>query len=137
MLAWKVIEYFHERMEDDEHVDLELLQMLMKHVFSQMVKEKRTAAQAFGLKPIRGKHKREDNFERDIRAATLVVKKMRKNATLEDAITWEGAVTDTAVQMEISDRIVERAYNAYRAGIEHLLDKQLEQLVVEPLVEKV
>ena len=54
-LSRKVIELFHERMQDDEHVDLDVLYVLMKHVFAQIM-DGRTADQAFGLKCIKGKY---------------------------------------------------------------------------------
>lgn len=52
-LSRKVIELFHERMQDDEHVDMDVLYALMKHVFAQII-DWNSADQAFGIKAIKG-----------------------------------------------------------------------------------
>lgn len=125
-LSRKVIELFYERMQDDEHVDMGALYVLMKHVFAQIMAG-RSADQAFGLKAIKGKYNRPDNTSRDVRAVAMVVLQMRKG------VTWEDAVTDAAVHMGIGDRTVERACETYREGLEWLLDETLMQLAGESL----
>lgn len=117
-LSFRVIELFHERMQDDEHIDSWTLYSFMKHVFAQIM-EGRSADQAFGLKPIKGKYRRPDNTSRDLRATAMVILQMRKG------ITWEGAVTDAAQHLKIGDRTVERAYEFYREGLACLPDEIL------------
>lgn len=126
--ARNLIEYFHERMEDGDYYDVEVLHLLIKHAFALIISGK-SADQAFGLKAIKGEHNRPDTFSRDVRAAALVVRQRRKGAN------WEDAVTDAAEHMGVSDRIVERAYKAYREGVECLPDEQLE-LIAEERPEK-
>jgi hypothetical protein len=125
-LSYKVIELFHERMQDDEHIDSGALYALMKHVFAQII-EGQSADQAFGLKVIRGKYNRPDNTSRDICAAAIVVLQMRKG------VSWEDAVTDAAGHMAISDRSVERAYDAYKTSFELLPNDPLMLMVGESL----
>lgn len=120
-LSRKVIELFHERMRDDIGFDPALLDSLMKHVFA-LIMEGRSADQAFGLTAIKGKYSRPDNTSRDVRAAAIMALQMRKG------VNWEDAVTDTAMHMVISDRTVERAYEAYKAGFELLPDEPLMQI---------
>lgn len=122
-LTMQVIELFNERMQDDEHIDTGALTKLMKPVFERLMAGM-SAAQALGLKAGQGKYPREDSFERDVRAATLVVWHMRKGAT------WENAVTDTAEHMKLESITVQRAYRDYRAGAEYLPDAQLERLAM-------
>lgn len=121
-LSLKVIELFHERMRDDEPIHLDVLQVLMKHVFAQIIDGK-SADQAFGLKPIKGKYNRPDNTSRNMRAAAIVILQIRKG------INWEDAVTDAAGHMAISDRTVERAYETYKEPFELLPDAPLMQMV--------
>ncbi len=125
-LSHKVIELFHERMQDDEHIDPEVLYALMKHVFA-LIMEGKSADQAFGLKGIKGKHNRPDNSSRDVRAAAIVALQTRKG------VNWEDAVTDAATHLAISDRTVERAYKAYKEGFEWLGDESLMQIAGESL----
>lgn len=120
-MARQVIELFHERMRDGEHVDYEALSMLTMNAFSKIVGGM-SADEAFGLKAGKGKYDRADTLERDVRAATLVVWHMRQGAT------WEDAVTDTAEHIGLNHRIVERAYKDYRAGVEFLPNEQLDRL---------
>ncbi|UCO97511.1 hypothetical protein LF844_23075 [Metapseudomonas lalkuanensis] len=124
--ARNLIEYFHERMEDGDYYDVEVLHLLMKHVFALIVAGK-SADQAFGLKAIKGQHNRPDTFARDISAAALVVKQRRKGAS------WEAAVTDAAEHLGLNNRTVERAFEAYREGVECLPDEQLEQITGDQL----
>ena len=126
VLSHKVIELFHERMQDDEHVDPDALYALMRHVFS-LIMDGRSADQAFGLKAIKGKYNRPDNTSRDIRAAAIVALQMRKG------VNWEDAVTDAAEQMTISDRSVERACETYKVGFEWLPDETLMQIAGDSL----
>jgi hypothetical protein len=122
-LTMQVIEIFNERMQDDEHVDTGALTKLIKPVFEQIMAGK-NADQAFGLKVSKGKYPREDTFERDVRAATLVVWHMRQGTT------WEDAITDTAEHMKLTSITIQRAYRDFRAGSEYLPDEQLEQLAL-------
>lgn len=121
-LSHKVLELFHERMQDDEHVDMGALYKLMKHVLALIIVEGRSADQAFGLKAIKGKYARPDTMSRDLRATAIVVMQMRKGATKEDA------VTDAAEHMGINDRTIERACEAYQVGLTWLPDEALIQL---------
>ena len=113
-------------MQDDEHVDSDILYALMKHVFARIM-EGQSADQAFGLTGIKGKYIRPDNTSRDIRAAAIVVLQMRKG------ISWEDAVIDAADNLAISDRIVERACETYKAGLSLLPDEPLMQIAGESL----
>ncbi|MCY9821599.1 MULTISPECIES: hypothetical protein [Aeromonas] len=122
-MARQVIELFHERMRDGEHVDYEALSILTMNAFSKIVGGM-SADEAFGLKAGKGKYDRADTLERDVRAATLVVWHMRQGAT------WEDAITDTAEHMKLTSITVQRAYDKFRTGSEYLLDEQLEPLAM-------
>lgn len=126
VLSGRLIELFHERMQDDEHVDPDALHALMKHVFALMT-EGRSADQAFGLKPIKGKYNRTDNYERDRTAAAIVTWLVRKG------VTWENAVSDASEQLNIGHRTVERAFITYREGLECMPDEQLSLIADTPL----
>ncbi len=126
VLSLKVIELFHERMQDDEHVDLGSLYLLMKHVFAQIM-EGRSADQAFGLKAIKGKYNRPDTMARDVRASAMVMLQMRRG------VTWEDAVTDAAEQMGIGNRTVQRVFATHRIGLEWFPDEVLIELAGESL----
>ncbi|MCQ4285940.1 hypothetical protein NA647_00620 [Pseudomonas stutzeri] len=120
-LSRKVIELFHERMQDDEHVDPDALYALMKHVFA-LIMEGKNADQAFGLTRTRGGYKREDTYERDLHAAAIVVLNLRKGSK------WLDAVADAAVQLNISESTVKRACDDFREGLEYLPDDVLMQI---------
>lgn len=132
--ARNLIEYFHERMQDDDGYDTEVLHLWMKHVFALII-EGKTADQAFGLKGIKGQYNRPDTFSRDMCAAASVVSRRRQkdDDSKEEAVSWESAVTDTALKMQLSSRTVERAHEAYRDGLEYLADEGLEQITKEYL----
>lgn len=120
--ARNLIEYFHERMEDGDEYDIEVLHLLMKHVFASIVSGK-SADQAFGLKAIKGQHNRPDTFERDMLAAAMVAQKKR------DGVSWEAAKMDVANHLKLGDRTVERAYEAYREGVDCLSKEELAEIV--------
>ena len=120
-LSYKVIELFHERMQDDEHVDSGALYALMKHVFAHIMDGK-SAAQAFGLKRIKGKYNRPDTYERDIQAAAMVVLNLRKGSK------WLAAVADASVHLDISESTVKRALDDFSEGFEWLPDDILKQI---------
>ena len=120
-LSRKVIELFHERMQADEHVDPDLLYMLVKHVFSVLM-EGRSADQALGLKLIKGRYGRKDAYERDLRAAAIVVLNLRKKVKFLDA------VADSASHLAISESTVTRACKELRAALELLPDDVLLQV---------
>lgn len=117
----KVIACLSARMEGDDYVPLELLQALTKHAFALIV-EGKTADQAFGLKPIKGKYARSDNESRNMQAAALVFLQMRKN------INWEDSVIDIAETMGLSDSVVRRAYSEYKDVFPLFLNETLENL---------
>lgn len=126
VLAYKVIEYFHERMQDDEFHNDQTLHMLMKNVFARIIAGE-SADQALGLKRSKGRYNREDTFERDICAASLVTQKIRKGTQ-----RW-AAVTDAAEELGIGERIVERAYDKYKEGFEWLPDESLQQITASTI----
>lgn len=126
-LSRKVIELFHERMQDDEHVDLDVLYVLMKHVFAQIM-DGRTADQAFGLKRIKGKYNRTDTYERDMHAAAIVVLNLRNGSK------WLNAVADASETLNISESSVKRACDDFCEGFELLPDDVLMQITGHPMV---
>lgn len=134
-IARNVIELFHERMQDDEHIDHDVLCYLMKHVFAQIM-EGRSADQAFGLKPKRGDDKRKDTFDRDMAIATSFALKVRgiddnKKKTTSDKAKgghWEGAIIDTAEKFEVSESTVQRAYERFREALDLLDDDTLMEI---------
>lgn len=125
-LARKVIELFHERMRDDEYVDPDLLYAFMKPVFA-LIMEGRSVDQAFGLKLIKGKFEREDNYMRDLSAAAVVVLLMRKG------VKWEDAINDASEYLGIGDRIIMRAYSHYKEEFEWIPDSVLKVFLDGPL----
>ncbi|WP_349572821.1 hypothetical protein [Azotobacter salinestris] len=120
-LSRKVIELFHERMQDDEYVDPDVLYALMKHVFARIM-EGQSADQAFGLKRIKGKYSRTDTYERDMHAAAIVVLNLRKGCK------WLDAVADASETLNISESTVKRACDDFREGFELLPDDVLMQM---------
>ena len=126
-LSRNVIELFHERMQDDEHVDPDVLYALMKHVFA-LIMEGKSADQAFGLKRTKGGYKREDTYERDLHAAAIVVLNLRKG------FKWLDAVADAAVHLSISESTVKRACADFREGLDYLPDDILMQISVHSAV---
>lgn len=124
-LSRKVIELFHERMQDDEHVDPGALYALMKHVFA-LIREGKSADQAFGLKAIKGKYNRKDTYVRDIHAAAIVVLNLRKGAK------WLDAIMDAAAYLNISESTVTRACSDFREGLDLLPDDVLMQITGIP-----
>jgi hypothetical protein len=121
-LSHKVIELFHERMQDDEHIDHDVLCYLMKHVFAQIMTGK-SADQAFGLKPKRGDSKRKDTFDRDIAIAAAFIRNKRKEDT-----GWEDARFDTAESFGVSESTVQRAYDKFSEGLELVPDDLLKEI---------
>ncbi|MFC0708096.1 hypothetical protein [Azorhizophilus paspali] len=125
-LSRNVIEAFHERMEREGDgfylsKDVEALCVLMKHVFAQIL-EGRTADQAFGLKPIKGKHERPSTMDRDMAAAAIVVLGVRRGSTRF------AAVADAAVRLGISESVAGKAYDEYREAICLCTDADLEEM---------
>lgn len=120
-LSRKVIELFHERMQDDEYVDPDVLYALMKHVFARIM-EGQSTDQAFGLKRIKGKYSRIDTYERDMHAAAIVVLNLRKGCK------WLDAVADASETLNISESTVKRACDDFREGFELLPDDVLMQM---------
>lgn len=129
--AQSLIEYFHERMSNDDFYEKDMLHLLMAHVFSEMVEGQKTADQAFGLKLRRGEYQREDTESRDLQATACMLLLLRGGKT------WEGAVYDTTRLIfpdgSKGERTVERAYSTYRLTLEMFNDEVLAQLLA-PLV---
>ena len=125
-LAKKLIGYFHERMQEDEYVDSDLLYEFMKPVFASIM-QGNTADQAFGLKLIKGKYEREGNYMRDLSAAAVVVLLMRKG------VKWEDAINDASEYLGIGDRIIMRAYSHYKEEFEWIPDSALKMFLDDPL----
>ena len=117
-LSRKIVELFHERMQDGEAIDTGALCLFMKHVFSQIISG-RSADQAFGLKQIKGRYKRPDTEERDMQATAVVILHMRQGAS------WEDAVFKAVEQLELGERIVQRAYEFYSETFWCLTDETL------------
>ena len=124
-LSRKVIELFHERMQDDEHVDSGALYSLMKHAFAQII-EGNSADQALGLKRKKGEYERKDTYERDIQATAIVVLDIRKGSR------WLDAVADASVYLDISESTVKRACSEFREGFDLLPDDVLIQIAGTP-----
>lgn len=79
-MARNIIELFYERMRDDQPFDYHVLYYFMKHVFTEMVENKVSAEQAFGLERVKGQSNHQDTEQRDIQIAAevallLIVKK--------------------------------------------------------------
>ncbi|MEH6687772.1 MAG: hypothetical protein V7693_10935 [Halopseudomonas sabulinigri] len=121
ILSRKVIELFHERMRDDEHVDYDALFVLMKHVFAQIMDSK-SADQAFGLKRKKGDVRRKDTEARDMRAAAIVIFYLEKKAS------WEDAIAEAVERLNISESTAQRACKKYRAYLEPCPNNVVKQI---------
>lgn len=129
-LSRKVIELFHERMQDDEHIDHDVLCYLMKHVFAQIMAGS-SADQAFGLKGKRGDDKKKDTFDRDVAMTALFILNIRKENT-----SWDDARFDTAESFGVSESTVTRACKEFRDGFDLLPDDALRRIAgTSPLSE--
>lgn len=125
-LSRKVIELFHERMQDDEYVDHDVLHYLMKHVFAQIMAGM-SADQAFGLNAKRGDDKRKDTFDRDIAIAATFILNIRK-----EGVSWEDARIDTAQSFGVSESTVTRAHDKFSAGLELIQEEALKIIAGTP-----
>ncbi len=120
--ARNLIEYFHERMRDGEQYDLDILHELMAHVFSEIVENKCTADQAFGLKLRRGKYLREPTFDRDVAGAAYMVLLMRNGWTWQDA---KGEAANLFFSDDRGDKAMETAYSQYKECLQFLSNQNL------------
>lgn len=120
-LTLKVIELFHERMRDDLYFDPEILHLLMKRVFA-LIMDGKSADQAFGLKPMKGRHQRPDTTFRDIRATAIVILQQRRGEN------WENAVMEAAERLNVSERTIQRAYANVREALECVKEEVLKEL---------
>ena len=123
-LAKKLIGYFHERMQEDEYVDSDLLYEFMKPVFASIM-QGNTADQSFGFSPIRGKYERVDTFLRDLRAAAAVIYFHKRQdyslpVSLDKAANLIGCISTSTAN---------EAYKRYKNGLECLPDDVLNELV--------
>lgn len=105
-LTLNVIEALHERMRDDIPVPYELLCYFLEPVFAQIL-EGKSADQAFGLKQTKGGYARPDTHDRDLRAAALIILRMRSGKT------WLDAVADVSEILHVVEPTAARAYKKF------------------------
>lgn len=122
VLARNVIELFHERMEDGEHINMDALYLLSRYAFAKII-EGKTADQAFGLKLARGQYERPDTDERDMAAAALITLLMRKGNT------WEDAILQAAETFAMGDSTVARNAQPYVAATNTLPEEILQEWI--------
>lgn len=126
--ARNLIEYFHERMRDHRPLNERILREYIEYAFARIVRDGKSTDVAFGLKLVRGKYRRKDTTERDVRAASYITLAMRKN------VKWQVAVGDAA-NLLFPDgkggKAVEKAYESYRDIFRNLPDKYLKAMLPE------
>lgn len=114
--AQNLINYFYERFSDIgldgcPQGDIGILCEYMQHVFSKLIIDNYTPAQALGLKLRKGKYPRDIEFERDYKIAAYVELQIR------EGVLWKDAVGDAAnryFDKDIGDRSVMAAYQKHK-----------------------
>ena len=120
--ALNLIEYFYERISNEEQYDEQVLHAYLSHAFRKIVVEKWSADHAFGFKLKRGKYPREDTTTRDIAAVAYVVLLKREKWTLQDA---KGEAANYFFPYGIGDKAVEAAYTRYKNELANLSNEIL------------
>lgn len=118
----KVIAVLNKRMQNDEHVEPDLLYKLMKHVFARIMAGD-SADQAFGLALRKGKYLREDTQDRDFQIAANVVALMRQG------IRKSNAMMEIVEALALSERAVKRACRAHLESCEMLSDEHISLII--------
>lgn len=98
------------------------------YAFGQILEEGRSADEAFGLKGIRGKHKRPDTHDRDLIAAAIVILAMRSGTKWEDAV---GDAANKLFEDGRGDKAVQAAYTKHRDTLQLLPSASLAAIVSE------
>lgn len=124
--ARTLIEYFYQRIHSGERYNERVLLEYLDHAFGKIIEDKQSADHAFGFKLPRGKYKREDNTERDVKAAAYIVLLMRKNWTWQDA---KGEAANLLFPDDKGDKAVEAAYKRYKDALRYVPAKTLMALL--------
>lgn len=121
-LTRRVIEALYERMRDDIPIPYEVLCHFLQPAFKKIIRDKKSADEAFGLKVSKGQHARRDTFNRDMAIAAFVILEVRSGKN-----NVEGAHMDAAEMYHVSEPTVARAYKRFE-GLRHVPGDLLKEL---------
>lgn len=128
-IVMTIIRHYDEKEIDElTQQELELLALLMKHVFAKVLTGK-TADQAFGLKLAKGEYPRPDTLDRDVTVTIFIILKKRRGRTHLEAI---GDAANKFFTADRGDKAAEKAYAKYRNVFENpyiFTDKILDHIL--------
>ena len=130
--ARTLIEYFYERIHNNDPYNEKVLLEFLDHAFGKIIKENRSLDIAFGFKLGRGKYRREDTTSvRDIRAAAHMELIMRKKQSLSYAKTAAAnRLFPDVTGKGKGEKVVEMAYGRYRNVLSAIPRKLLEAMLL-------
>lgn len=128
--AENLIEYFHERFSNEMPYNQDVLLAFVKMAFRRIVDDELRIDIAFGLAQQKGKHRRADTTERDVRAAAFVILRMRRGVKWSDAV---GEAANLLMPDGTGDRALQMAYARYKECFSSFPDEVLVGLLPEEL----
>lgn len=130
--AKELITHFRDMLSDGGSFDRNILDEYLLHAFDLIVNEETTADQAFGLKPRKGLHKREDNTARNVQIAAYIEYLVRYKST-----KWADAIGEAANYFcgpDTGDRLVKDAHAKYKSSLSYADERFLVDILPEDLV---
>lgn len=129
--ARNLIHYFHYMLQNDllfSRVTLSPVERaFVEYVslaFARIAEDGKSTDVAFGLKPGRGKHPREDTDDRDFLIAAYIVRQTRDGVT-----TTKAATINAAILLSIGHTTANDAYSKYRDAVALMPNEQLDSLL--------